>query len=71
MSMDNRPSMRMERDAHNPLSLSPQQQVEPGFPAMESMNGSVGDHHGPVVKVEVKEEVKDEYFTDCTGNTWH
>ncbi|CAB1325123.1 unnamed protein product, partial [Coregonus sp. 'balchen'] len=32
------------------------QQVEPGSPAMESMNGSVGDHRGPVVKVEVKEE---------------
>eukprot|EP00063_Salmo_salar_P093414 XP_014068249.1 PREDICTED: interferon regulatory factor 2 isoform X2 [Salmo salar] len=41
-------------------------QVEPGFPAMESMNGSVGDHRGPVLKVEVKEEVKEDYFTDCT-----
>lgn len=54
-----------------PLSLSPEQQVEPGFPAMESMNGSVGDHRGPVLKVEVKEEVKEDYFTDCTGNSWH
>ncbi|CAB1336975.1 unnamed protein product, partial [Coregonus sp. 'balchen'] len=42
------------------------QQVEPTSSSMESMNGFVEDHEGPVVKVVVKEEVKEEYITDCT-----
>lgn len=58
----------MERDAHTSLLLSPQEQVEPRSSSMESMNGSVEDHE--VVKVEVKDEVKEEYITDCTGKSF-
>ncbi|XP_071212358.1 interferon regulatory factor 2-like isoform X2 [Salvelinus alpinus] len=40
------------------------EQVEPRSSSTESMNGSVEDHE--VVKVELKDEVKEEYITDCT-----
>ncbi|XP_055735078.1 interferon regulatory factor 2-like isoform X2 [Salvelinus fontinalis] len=39
------------------------EQVEPRSSSTESMNGSVEDHE--VVKVELKDEVKEEYITDC------
>nr|XP_046218561.1 interferon regulatory factor 2-like isoform X3 [Oncorhynchus gorbuscha] len=40
------------------------EQVEPRSSSMESMNGSVEDHE--VVRIEVKDDVKEEYITDCT-----
>ncbi|XP_045563364.1 interferon regulatory factor 2 isoform X3 [Salmo salar] len=49
---------RREKEGKN------KEQVEPRSSSMESMNGSVEDHE--VVKVEVKDEVKEEYITDCT-----
>uniref|UniRef100_A0AAZ3P4Z0 IRF tryptophan pentad repeat domain-containing protein n=1 Tax=Oncorhynchus tshawytscha TaxID=74940 RepID=A0AAZ3P4Z0_ONCTS len=49
---------RREKEGKN------KEQVEPRSSSMESMNGSVEDHE--VVRIEVKDEVKEEYITDCT-----
>ncbi|XP_010896668.1 interferon regulatory factor 2 [Esox lucius] len=43
------------------------QTVEPESPSMESANGSVGEHGAPVVKVVLKEEIKEESATESKG----
>ncbi|XP_035606280.1 interferon regulatory factor 2-like isoform X1 [Oncorhynchus keta] len=52
---------RREKEGKN------KEQVEPRSSSMESMNGSVEDHE--VVRIEVKDDVKEEYITDCTASS--
>ncbi|KAJ8015155.1 hypothetical protein DPEC_G00023210 [Dallia pectoralis] len=42
------------------------QPVEQESPSMESVNGSVGEHGGPLMKMLVKEEYNEEFVTEST-----